>query len=114
MCYVYCPPSSRISWFDDFSVQLDQAAKHDTILLGDFNIDRMNQKYNNNTVQMYNFTQLIQECTHISDNKDIKECIIYRDRAKQKMDYNNYRIFRNKVVNMIKKSQITTLSEYYM
>ena len=38
-------------------------------------------------------------------NKDIKECIIYRDRAKQKMDHNNYRILRNKVVNMIKKAK---------
>ena len=76
VCYVYHPPSSRMSWFDDFSVQLDRAAKQkcDTILLGDFNIDLMNQKYNNDrnkwldTVQMYNFTQLIQECTHITNN----------------------------------------------
>ena len=38
-------------------------------------------------------------------NKDTKERIIYRDRAKQKMDHNNYRILQNMVENMIKKAK---------
>ena len=43
VCYIYRPPKSQMSWFDEFDLQILYVSKYnsDIIILGDFNIDFM-------------------------------------------------------------------------
>ena len=66
VCYVYHPPDSLLSWFSIFSKQLELAAKnrHETILLGDFNLDLTSHSYSNehnvlqDIIQLNSYTQI--------------------------------------------------------
>ena len=66
---VYRPPSATISWFDDFSIELEKASSfnYDIIITGDFNIDvtsclSSNTKYLKNIMDINNLTQMVNDC----------------------------------------------------
>ena len=74
VCYVYRPPNSLISWFNNFSKQLELASKnrYETILLGDFNVDLTSHSYSNernvlqDIIQLNSYTQIIDEYTRVT------------------------------------------------
>ena len=74
VCYVYRPPNSLISWFNNFSKQLELASKnrYETILLGDFNVDLTSHSYSNernvlqDIIQLKSYTQIIDEYTRVT------------------------------------------------
>ena len=78
VCYIYRPPKSQMSWFDEFDLQILSASKYDSdiIILGDFNIDFMpgvmnsERKRWNETILLNNFTQVIDEPTRVTSSTE--------------------------------------------
>ena len=76
LCYVYRPPNSLVSCFDDYTRELDYASTlccSDSILIGDFNIDLKSKNFNNekgklnDIMQLYNYNQLIKKYTRVTE-----------------------------------------------
>ena len=77
ICYVYRPPSSPISWFEDMTGEINFAStlrSSDSVLIGDFNIDLMCAKKNNSEkskwndiMKLYGYKQVINEYTRVTD-----------------------------------------------
>ena len=79
LCFVYRPPSSLISWIDDFETELQQAMSwnSDIILMGDFNMNYLPpikpcQKWLN-ILEAYHLHQQVTEATRVT--KDSKTLI---------------------------------------
>ena len=70
---IYRPPSSVTAWFDQFATVLEEPTllDKDTIILGDFNIDLLQNLYEKNKLvqltESFGLTQVIKEPTRITD-----------------------------------------------
>ena len=75
LCYIYRPPNSPVSWYYDFSLELEKAAgfKNEIILTGDFNVDLFPHDINlfhaeklNDIMLLNNLTQVVMEPTRVT------------------------------------------------